>query len=184
VAAVAAYEAGVMSVMREDDLARTFATMEKMGMAADDGRLVDAVRAFAQWICTDDEIVALEEMDVYERWAGCVPAMLRFVQQDAAYEGPRSTDPEVLGTVAAPILLLRGEQTLFGTWFADAARHIAQHLVDARVRELPGVGHFAPLLAPEAIAKEVISFFASARQESSTNPPDLARLGSSRSSAR
>jgi pimeloyl-ACP methyl ester carboxylesterase len=175
VAAVAVYEPGVVSVMREDDVARTFASIEQVGMAAADGRLVDAVRAFAQWICTDKEIVALEEMDFYERWAGCIPAMLRFVQQDADYEGLRSTDPEVLGTVAAPVLLLRGEQTLLGTWFADAARHIAQHLVDPHVRELPGVGHFAPLLAPEAIAEEMISFFASAGQEPSTNPRDLAR---------
>src|ERR1044071_5380874 len=50
VAAVAAYEPGVVSVMREDDLARTFATMEQVGLAAADGRLVDAVRAFAPWI--------------------------------------------------------------------------------------------------------------------------------------
>jgi pimeloyl-ACP methyl ester carboxylesterase len=170
VAAVAAYEPGVVSVMREDDLARTFATMEQMGTAAADGRLVDAVREFARWIGTDNEIAALEEREFNERWAGCVPAMLRFVQQDAAYQGPRSTDPEVLGTVAAPILLLRGQQTLLGTWFADAARHIAQHVADAHVRELPGIGHFAPVLAPEAIAKEVIPFFASARQESVHQP--------------
>lgn len=168
VAAVAEYEPAVVSVMRDDDLARTFATMEQMGMAAADGRLVDAVRAFAQWICTDNEIAALEETDFYERWASCIPAMLRFVQQDAAFEGPRSTDPEVLGAVAAPVLLLRGQQTLLGTWFADAARHIAQHVVDPHLCELLGVGHFAPLLAPEAIAKEVISFFASAKQEPKT----------------
>ena len=170
VAAVAAYEPFVVSVMREDDLARTFATMEQMGVAAADSRLVDAVRAFAPWICTDNEIAALEETDFYERWAGCVPAMLRFVQQDAAYEGPRSTDPEMLGTVAAPVLLLRGQQTLLGTFFADSVQHIAQHVADPHLRELPGVGHFAPLLAPEAIAKEVISFFASARQESVHQP--------------
>jgi pimeloyl-ACP methyl ester carboxylesterase len=163
VAAVAAYEPGVVSVMREDDLARTFATMEQVGMAAADGRLVDAVRAFAPWICTDNETAALET-DFYERWAGCVPAMLRFVQQDAAYEGPRSTDPEVLGTVAAPVLLLRGQQTQLGTWFADAARHIAQHVADAHVRELPGVGHFAPVLAPVPLAEELIRFFESVRQ--------------------
>ena len=70
VAAVAAYEPFVVSVMREDDLARTSATMEQVGMAAADGRLVDAARAFAAWICTDNEIVALEETDFYERWAG------------------------------------------------------------------------------------------------------------------
>jgi pimeloyl-ACP methyl ester carboxylesterase len=138
--------------------------MEQMGMAAADGRLVDALRAFAQWICTDNEIAALEERDFYERWAGCVPAMLRFVQQDAAYEGPRSTDPEVLGTVAAPVLLLRGQQTLLGTWFADAARHIAQHVVDPHLRELPGIGHFAPVLAPVPLAEELIRFFESVRQ--------------------
>jgi hypothetical protein len=32
------------------------------------------------------------------------------------------------------------------------------------VRELPGVGHFAPLIAPEAIAAELVAFFESARQ--------------------
>jgi pimeloyl-ACP methyl ester carboxylesterase len=170
VAAVAAYEPGLVSVMREDDLGRTFAAVEQMGEAAADGRLVDAVRAFARWICTDDEIAALEKTDFYERWAGCVPAMLRFFQQDAAYQGQRSTDPEVLGTVAAPVLLLRGGQTLLGTWFADAARHIAQYVADAQVRELPGIGHFAPVLAPEAIAREVIPFFASAKQEAYHQP--------------
>jgi putative transposase len=80
-----------------------------------------------------------------------------------AYDGPRSTDPEALGQVAAPVLLLRGEQTLLGTFFADVGRYVAQHVVDAHVRELPGVGHFAPLLEPEPIAKELISFFESAR---------------------
>ena len=61
-----------------------------------------------------------------------------------------------------PVLLLQGEQTLLGTFFADVERYVAQHVVDAHVRELPGVGHFAPLLEPEPIAKELISFFDSA----------------------
>jgi pimeloyl-ACP methyl ester carboxylesterase len=164
VAAVAEYEPGVVSVMRDDDLARTFATMKQMGVAAADGRVADAVRTFAQWICTDDEIAALEQTNFYERWAGCVPAMLRFVQEDVSYEGPRSTDAEALGMITAPILLLRGQQTALGTWFADAIRHIAQHVSDPHVRELPGAGHFAPVLAPEPMAKELIRFFESARQ--------------------
>jgi pimeloyl-ACP methyl ester carboxylesterase len=166
VATVAAYEPGVVSLMRDDDLARTFAIMEHVGTAAADGQLVDAVRAFAHWICTDTEIAALEETDFYERWADCVPAMLRFVQQDATYHGPRSTDPEVLGAVTAPVLLLRGRKTLLGTWFADVARHIVQLAPDAHVRELPGAGHFAPVLAPQPLAKELIRFFESVRQES------------------
>jgi pimeloyl-ACP methyl ester carboxylesterase len=164
VAAVAAYEPFLISVMREDDLARTFASMEQVGMTAADGRLIDAVSAFATWICTDDEITALGETDFFARWAGYVPAMLRFVQHDATYAGPRSTDPELLRQVAAPVLLLRGQQTLLGTFFADAAQHIAQHVADAQVHELQGVGHFAPLLAPESIAEELISYFESVRQ--------------------
>jgi len=166
VAAVAAYEPFVVSVLRDDDLARTFTTMEQVGLAAADGRLVDAVRAFARWVCTDPEIAALEKTDFYERWAGCVPAMLRFVQQDASFEGPRSTDPEVLGTVTVPVLLLRGRQTLLSTSFAEVARHIAQHVSDPHVRALPGAGHFAPVVAPEPVAKELIHFFESVRPES------------------
>jgi pimeloyl-ACP methyl ester carboxylesterase len=170
VAAVAAYEPGVVSVMRDDDLARTSATMEQVGIAAADGRLVDAVRTFAAWICTEREIAALEETDFYERWAGCVPAMLRFVQEDTSYEGPRSTDPDALGMVAAPVLLLRGQQTALGTWFRDAIAHIAQHVSDPHVRELPGAGHFAPVIAPELMAMELIRFFESVLQELARQP--------------
>ena len=164
VAAVAAYEPIVGSVMREDDLAGFGALMEQVGMAAADGRLVDAVRAFAPGICTDDEIAGLEETDFFERWADGIPAMLRFLQEDASYEGPRPIDPEVLGKITAPVLVLRGEQTRLGTLFADSTKHVAQHVADPHVRELPGLGHFGSQVAPEPIANELISFFESVRQ--------------------
>jgi pimeloyl-ACP methyl ester carboxylesterase len=170
VAAVAAYEPFVLAVMGDGDLARTFAAMERVGLAAADGRLVDAVRSFAAWICTDAEIAALEETGFYERWADCVPAMLRFVQEDASYDGARSTDPEVLGTITAPVLVLHGQQTALGSFIRDAARHVAEHVPDPHDRELAGVGHFAPLLAPERIAEELISFFASVLQEPAGQP--------------
>lgn len=166
VAAVAAYEPFVIPVMRDDDLARTSATMEQIGMLAADGRLLDAIRTFARWICTDPEIAALEETGFYQRWAGCIPAMLRFVQEDSSYQGPRSTDPDALGTVTGPVLLLRGQGTALGTFVADAARHIAEHVSDPQVRELPGAGHFAPVLAPELVAKELSRFLESVGQES------------------
>jgi pimeloyl-ACP methyl ester carboxylesterase len=164
VAGVAVYEPGVISVMGADDLSRTFSTVGQMATATADGRLDDALRAFAPWICSDEEIAALEQTDFFERWEGAVPAMLRFVQQDGSYEGVRSTDPEELARIAVPVLLLRGEQTRLGTWFADAAQLIAQHVREPQVCELPGVGHFAPLLAPESIADELITFFESVRQ--------------------
>jgi pimeloyl-ACP methyl ester carboxylesterase len=164
VSAVAVYEPTLIPVMGEDDLAQTFHTMEQVGMAAADGLLVDAMHAFAPWICTDAEVAALGQTDFFERWAGQVPAMLRFIQADASYEGPRSTDPEALGRITAPVLLLQGRQTRLGTFFTGSARFITQHVADAQTWELPGVGHFAPVLAPESVAGELITFFESARQ--------------------
>ena len=163
VAALAAYEPGVMSVMGGDILRQTAGTVEQMAMAAADGRLVEAMRSFVPWICNDEEIAALPT-DFFDRWAAAVPAMLRFVEQDASYRGVRSTDPDELARVAVPVLLLRGEQTRLGTWFADGADFIARHVAEPQVRELSGVGHFAPLLAPASLADELIAFFESVRQ--------------------
>ena len=161
VAAVAIYEPGVIGVGGDDDIAHLAAAMEQVASAAADGRNLDAVHAFLPGICTDNEIAALKATPFYEQWTGAVPALLRFVEQDMAYKGPRSTDPAALGQVAAPVLLLRGEQTLLGTFFAEVERYVAQHVVDAQVQELPGIGHFAPLLEPQPVAKELISFFES-----------------------
>lgn len=164
VAAVAAFEPVLIPLMGEDDLVRTSGTIEQMGAAVGDGRLVDALGVFAPWICNDSEVAALEQTDFFERWAERVPAMLRFVQQDASYDGPRATDPEALGRVTAPLLLLLGRQTRLGAFLTASARFIAQHVADAQTWELPGVGHFAPVLAPESVAEELLTFFQSVRQ--------------------
>jgi pimeloyl-ACP methyl ester carboxylesterase len=162
VAAVAAYEPGVISLMGEEDLGRTMGSMGQMGAAAADGRLVDALHAFVPWICTHEEIAALKQTTFFERWASAVPAMLRFVQQDGSHQGPRSTDPEALARISARVLLLLGRQTRLGTFFTDSARHLAQHVADSQIWDLPGVGHFAPVLAPESVAEELVTFFESA----------------------
>lgn len=90
--------------------------------------------------------------------------MLNLLQHELPYEGPRATDPEVLGKITVPVLLLTGQETLLHTWFTDAVQYIAQHIADPHVRELPGAGHFAPEVAPETLATELISFFGSVRQ--------------------
>ena len=150
--------------MGADDAAQTLDTMGAIGAAAADGRQTDAVREFASWICTDDEVVALERADFFDRWADRIPAMLRLLQQDGTYTGSRPTDPDVLAQVTSPVLLLRGGRTRLGTFFTDVAEYVAQHVADPYVWELPGVGHFAPVTAPESIAEELITFFESARQ--------------------
>ena len=56
-----------------------------------------------------------------------------------------------------------------GTAVADAARHITRYVPDPRVIELASAGHFAPLIAPAAMAEELIRFFQSPRNESARN---------------
>ena len=164
VAALASYESGVLSVAREDDLGHVGATFEQIGMAAADGRLVDAVHAFTPGFMTDGEIAALEGTDFFQRCAGGIPAMLTFLQHYQAYEGPRATDPETLERITAPVLAMVGEQTRLRALYTNSVQYIAEHVADGRVHELPGVGHFAPVVAPETLATELISFFGSVRQ--------------------
>jgi pimeloyl-ACP methyl ester carboxylesterase len=164
VAAVAVYEPALIPVMAEDDLAETLRTMQHVGAAAASGRLVDAVRVFASWICTEEETAALAQTSFDDVWAVRVPAMLRFVQQDGSYDGPRSTDPEALARITAPVLVLTGQQTRLRPFFTAAAEFVAQHVVDSQVWDLPGAGHLAPVLAPESVADELITFFESVRQ--------------------
>jgi pimeloyl-ACP methyl ester carboxylesterase len=162
VAAIAVYEPTVIPLMDEADLAETMGTMQQVGAAAADGRLVDAVRIFTSWICTDSERAALAQTGFDGVWAPLVPAMLRFVQQDGAYDGHRSTDPEALAGIAVPALVLTGQQTRLRPFFSAAAEFIAQHVAHSQVWELPGAGHFAPVIAPESVADELITFFESA----------------------
>ncbi len=164
VAAVAVYEPTLIPVMTADDLAETLDAMQHVSAAASDGRLVDAIRAFVSWICTKEEAAALAQTSFGDMWARLVPAMLRFVQQDGSYEGPRSTDPGALSRIRVPVLVLLGQQTRLRPFFTAVAEYVAHHVTESQVWELPGAGHFAPVLAPESVADELVTFFDSARQ--------------------
>jgi pimeloyl-ACP methyl ester carboxylesterase len=163
VVAVAAFEPSVYPLMREDDLAAFGATVEQWSAATVDGRLIDAAHIFHRYVCTDDEYRAVAT-DYLHRQARLFPLLAQEIQQAASYEGPQPTDPEVLARIEVPVLILLAQQTRLDTWFTDSAQHVAQHVTDSHIRELPDVGHFAPLVAPEPIAKELISFFAAVRR--------------------
>ena len=163
VTAVAVYEPTVTPVMREADLADMGATFQQVGAAAADGRLADAARAFHPFVASDGELAALDA-DYYERSGTAIPALLRAVQALQGYEGPRATDPEAMERISVPVLLLRGQKTRRATFYTDSERYVAEHVADPHVLELPGVGHFAPALAPETVAEALVSFFETIRQ--------------------
>lgn len=161
---VVVYETFVWSAMRDVDLASWEAALEQMDAAAADGRPMDTARAFHVWVSTANEIAALE-MDYLDRCARVVPAMLQEFRQGDTSERPSPTDPEILAQVAVPVLLLGGRETLRRTLWVDSEQHIAQHVANPKIHEpLPGVGHMAPIVAPEPIANELISVFETTRR--------------------
>ncbi len=124
---------------------------------------LDAAHIFHHFVCTDDEFAALDAAYL-DRQARLFPLLMQELQQGMPHEGPQPTDRGVLGQIDAPVLVLLAQRTRLSTWFSDSAKHVAQHVADPHVRELPDVGHCAPLVAPEPVAMELISFFASARR--------------------
>ena len=168
VAAVATWEtAGSPEAFGADgmaDVARLGAAIEQVGMAAGEGRLIDAVRAFLHGICNDEEIAAVQGTDFHERWSVGVPELLVYFQHIASTDDAGSFAPQALARITAPLLLLTGSHTLLPTMFGNAARYVADHVPNARHREIAGVGHFAPVVAPEVIAAELTGFFESALQ--------------------
>jgi pimeloyl-ACP methyl ester carboxylesterase len=108
-------------------------------------------------VYTEEDLASGEPWDFWRASAPYVPIFLQ-EQQAAASTPPLPTDPAVLSKIAAPVLLMVGTRTK--PWFVDSARHLARHVGDARIREIAGAGHFGPRTAPEAIADEIVHFFA------------------------
>jgi len=162
VSALALFEGYVPPVAEADDLASLGATVKRTGAAAADGRLADAARAFAPFVATGAELAALDT-DFFERWGRSIPTMLQYFQQNLAGHAPRPHDPEQLAKISAPVVALWSRETTNSTWVSKSAQYLAQHVADGHVRELAGGGHFAPLVAPELLAKELTAFFESAR---------------------
>jgi pimeloyl-ACP methyl ester carboxylesterase len=133
----------------------------RTGELAAEGRLTAAVRAFLGWPCYDEEIAVAEDAGYVEAAGRYVPNLLNLLQQVMEHGDP-AADPAVLGAISAPVAVLLGSDTK--PFFTASARHVADHVPNARVHEIRGAGHAAPLTHPEALAKALIEFFAPAQQ--------------------
>ena len=65
----------------------------------------------------------------------------------------------MLGAIKAPVAVLLGSVTK--PFFTVSARHVVDHVANARVHDIPGVAHAAPVTHPETLAKALSEFFAS-----------------------
>jgi pimeloyl-ACP methyl ester carboxylesterase len=162
VTAVAVYEPALPpGVWPEQQREAVRDTVARMGELAATGRFTDAARAWADFVFHDEEVAALERAGYLE--ATYVPVLLNDIQQGSQSEGPSSADPEILGRIGAPVLVLHGPDTI-NPLFAACVRHVADHVPNTRIQQIPDAGHAAPLTHPETLAEALIEFFSPARQ--------------------
>jgi pimeloyl-ACP methyl ester carboxylesterase len=160
VAAVAAYEPGANEVMNEDVAATFEATMPLVGELVEQGRPVEAANAFLEKssvIYAEDELATGVPAAFWTESARRLAVFLQDEQGEASTE-PGPTEPTVLSTITAPVLLIAG--TSSRPWFRDSVRYVAEHLPNATVREIEGAAHFGPHLDARAVADEMARFFA------------------------
>ena len=120
-----------------------------------------AVRAFAG-VLNDEDIAVVEDAGYFEAASRYVPNLLNFFQQQMEYEGPMPDDPAMLAAISVPVLALPGSDTK--PYETASARHLAGHVPNATVHEMPGAGHASLLTHPEALAEALTDFFASFQQ--------------------
>jgi pimeloyl-ACP methyl ester carboxylesterase len=162
VAAVAPLEPESVGLADEQELAAFGNALARAGELATEGDLTAAVRPLAGFVFNDEEIAVLEDAGYLEATGRYVPNLLNFFQQLKEHEGPAPEDPAVLGAISAPVLVLHGSDTK--PLAAATARYVADHVPNARVQEIPGAGHAAPLTHPEALAEALTEFFTPALQ--------------------
>lgn len=161
VAAAVAYEPPAPEALGEDEAQRLEQPTEAMARAVTAGDLTDAMRSFVEFVVNDDEMAAFETIGYLGTTAKYAPILLEELQLEAEPGAFSPTTPSMLAEITAPVLLLHGSRTPL-RWFADAVQHVADHISDAEVREIAGAGHAGPIIRPEAIADEVLSFLTSA----------------------
>ena len=160
--AVAPVEVPVRSVWDEQHLAAIGDTLRHMGELVAEGRLTDAARAFGGFVMKDEEIAVLDDAGYFEATGRYVPNLLEGFEQQGSSQGPDPTAPDVLGTISAPVLVVHGSDTK-PVW-TRGAQHVADHVPNARMHEIPGAGLASPLLHPEALAEALTEFFQPAEQ--------------------
>ena len=163
VTAVAPFEPGILTLMDDAEKAVVGAAIGRTAELAAAGDLAAAARAFLQWPFTEGDIAGADDAGYIEAAARYVPNLLTMLQQAMAEGHSAVEDPAALGTIAAPVLVLRGSETK--PFFTMSAQHVVGHVPNAQAREIPGAGHAAPLTHPKALAGALTEFFSASQQQ-------------------
>lgn len=107
----------------------------RVGDAVSDGRLADAARIFSELLANDDELATLVESGYLDEAGRYMPVLLNELEETQSC-GLNATDPSLLATIRVPTLLMHGARSAL-PFVRDGVDHLADHLGDARVREVP-----------------------------------------------
>jgi pimeloyl-ACP methyl ester carboxylesterase len=162
VRAVAVHEPAVLDALDADTASRFDPLVARIQEAVSRGDLTDAARTFLGFVINAEERAAVAATDYAERCGPYMPLVLEELAQDTHEGGFSPTAPWVLARIGVPVLVLRGARTALDRWYRAAERHVLEHVPQAEARELPGTGHLAPFLAPQALADHLVPFFESA----------------------
>ena len=162
VPAVALIEPIANTVMDENEQAALGAAVARAGQLAAEGRLADATRAFASLPFNAEDIAAAERAGYFEAAGRYIPNLLAFFQQLMEYQEVMPDDPAVLNAIEARVLVLHGSDTT--PFLETSVKHVAEHIPDTQLKEIPATGHAAPLARPEALARALTDFFAPSKQ--------------------
>jgi pimeloyl-ACP methyl ester carboxylesterase len=121
-------------------------------LVARDEREEAVFHAFRSFGLTPEE---LEQMRTSPTWSARVAAAHTVAREVRAEEAYR-VDPERFRDLAAPVLLLLGDES--PDWAPEGTERIRALLPDARVAILRGQGHMATVTAPELVADELVRF--------------------------
>jgi pimeloyl-ACP methyl ester carboxylesterase len=159
VTAACVYQPTVADVMGEEDLARVGEMASAVGAALEHGRPTQGLRRILEVLGNQDELVAVSGSDYLDAASQYLPLVIQEFQQAAESTGPAPTDASELARIVVLVLVLYGSQTALGGWITRSARHVAEHVATAQLREVDGIGHFGPVVGEPAIADEITRFF-------------------------
>lgn len=160
VCAVAPFDPGMLYLLDEPERAALGGALGRTGELAADGKLPEAARAFAGWPFNEEEVGASEAAGYFAAAGRYVPNLLNVFQQ--AVQSPPADPAAPLGAISAPVTVFLGSESK--PFFSISAQHVADRVPHARIQNVPGAGHAAPLTHPGVLAEALVGFFARPQQ--------------------
>ncbi len=154
--AMALYEPHVIELYSPEDVGRAEAALERMQVAAREGRLAEAAQIFFEDITlpSPEELAILSQSGAFDFIAPNVPVLIRDILQ---WGLPRSPESLPVDGVNIPVLLLHGSRS--HRFYVEVVEHLGARLPGAAVQEIAEAGHFSPMFTPSLVADRVMQFF-------------------------